>query len=174
MAQGLLRLTVSGASSALVRSVAFEESLAVSKSVWEPDFWSSELLLTALVCGRADAALSCAYRGTIMVARASRPNVAHIALLVALVLVGAITIRGPLDIGNKYVDLTLGIVVLFSSVVVFGRFRIDVSKARRSRGFREWSGVLTSHRLMIACLLLSLALGSWHIYDACLRFFPET
>lgn len=117
--------------------------------------------------------MCCAYRGTVMVSRARRPNRVLIALLIATVVVGAVTLRGPFDSGNEIFDLVVGVVVLFASVVIFGRFRIDVSNARRSRGFREWSGILTSHRLMILCLLLSLVLGSWHIFDACLKLFPK-
>lgn len=105
--------------------------------------------------------------------RPSRPNRLLVGSLVALVVFGAITFRGPLAVGGKYADLIVGVVVLFASVVIFGSYRIDVSSARRIRGFREWSGVLTSHRLMQFLLALSLLLGARHIYDACLRIFVK-
>lgn len=108
-----------------------------------------------------------------MVASPYRPNIFIIALLGALTAFGAVTFRGPLATGSKYADLVVGVIVLFASVVLFGSYRIDVSRARRVRGFREWSGMLTSHRLMQILLAVSLVLGAWHIYDACLKIFTK-
>ena len=108
-----------------------------------------------------------------MVARPSRPNRVLIASLGALFAFGAVTSRGPLAVGSKYADLVIGVVVLFASVVLYGSYRIDVSYSRRVRGFREWSGLLTSHRLMQLLLAVSLGLGAWHIYDGCLKIFVK-
>ena len=108
-----------------------------------------------------------------MVARPSRPNRVLIAARAALVALGAVTFRGPLAVGSKYADLFIGVAVLFASVVLYGSYRIEVSYARRVRGFREWSGFLTSHRLMQLLLAASLVLGAWHIYDGCLKIFVK-
>ncbi len=108
-----------------------------------------------------------------MIARPSRPNRVLIASLFTLVAFGAITFRGPLAVGSKYADLFVGVSVLFASVVLYGSYRIDVSYSRRVRGFREWSGLLTSHRLMQLLLAASLVLGAWHIYDGCLKIFVK-
>ena len=108
-----------------------------------------------------------------MIARASRPNKKHIGALAAFAALGAVTLRGPLSSGGKYVDLIIGVVVTFGCVLLYGQFRIGVSRARRTRGFREWSGLLTSHRLMQLLLLLGLVLGAWHIYEACLKIFSK-
>ncbi len=108
-----------------------------------------------------------------MGARPSRPNIGIISSLGALVAIGTVTIWGPLAVGSKYADLFVGVVVLFASVVLYGTYRIDVSYSRRVRGFREWSGFMTSHRLMQVLLAASLVLGAKHIYDACLKIFVK-
>ncbi len=106
-----------------------------------------------------------------MIVRPSRPNIVIIFSLGALTFFGAVTLLEPLAVGGKYADLFIGVVVLFASVVLYGSYRIDVSRSRRIRGFREWSGLLTSHRLMQLLLAISLLLGAQHIYDACLKIF---
>lgn len=108
-----------------------------------------------------------------MVALPSRPNRIHVGILAALTLAGATTLRGPLAGGGKFADLTIGVLVTFGCVVAYGNFRIGVSRARRSRGFREWSGPLSSHRLMQILMLTALVFGAWHIYDACLKIFTK-
>lgn len=108
-----------------------------------------------------------------MVARSSRPNRLHIGILAALTLVGAATLRGPFAVGGKFVDLAIGVVVVFGCVVAYGQFRIGVSRARRNRGFREWSGPLTSHRLTQILLVAAIVFGAWHIYEACLKIFTR-
>ncbi len=108
-----------------------------------------------------------------MVAKPARPNRVPIGLLGALALVGAATLRGPFALGGKYVDLVIGVLVIFGGVLLYGQFRIGVSRARRTRGFREWSGVLTSHRLTQLFLITSVVVGTWHIYEACLKIFSK-
>jgi len=108
-----------------------------------------------------------------MAAKPARPNRVEIGLLGVLVLFGAATLRGPLAFGGKYVDLAIGVLVIFGGVLIYGQFRIGVSRARRTRGFREWSGVLTSHRLMQLFLIASLVVSTWHIYEACLKIFSK-
>lgn len=108
-----------------------------------------------------------------MVARPARPNLVQIGALVGFILAGAITLRGPLALGGKIVDLVIGVAIVFGCVVIYGQFRIGVSKARRTRGFREWSGPLTSHRLMQFLLLAAVVLGAWHIYEGCLKIFVK-
>ena len=113
------------------------------------------------------------YCELVMVARPSRPNIVLVASLGALAIFGAATFLEPLSVGSKYADLFIGVVVLFASVLLYGSYRIDVSRSRRVRGFREWSGLLTSHRLMQLLLAISLLMGVQHIYDACLRIFVK-
>jgi hypothetical protein len=108
-----------------------------------------------------------------MAAPPSRPNRIHVGILAALTLAGAATLRGPLAVGGKFVDLAIGVLVTFGCVVAYGQFRIGVSRARRTRGFREWSGPLTSHRLMQVLLLAAIVVGAWHIYEACLKIFTK-
>jgi len=108
-----------------------------------------------------------------MVAKPVRPNRLEIGLLGVLALLGAATLRGPFAFGGKYVDLAIGVLVIFGGVLIYGQFRIGVSRARRTRGFREWSGFLTSHRLMQLFLMASLVVGTWHIYEACLKIFSK-
>jgi hypothetical protein len=86
---------------------------------------------------------------------------------------GAATLRGPLSVGGKFVDLAIGVFTTFGSVLAYGQFRIGVSRARRNRGFREWSGPLSSHRLTQILLIASMVFGAWHIYDACLKIFTK-
>lgn len=106
-----------------------------------------------------------------MVSRPARPNSVLIMLEGTMVLSGVVSLFAPIEIGNKFLELTIGVIVLFASVVVYGRYRIDVSHSRRVRGFREWAGFLTSHRLMQMLLGAALVLGSWQIYEACLKIF---
>lgn len=108
-----------------------------------------------------------------MVARPARPNVIQIGLLGVLAVLGASTLRGVFAVGGKYVDLAIGVLVIFGGVLIYGRFRIGVSKARRMSGFREWSGPITSHRLMQLLLGIALLVGTWHIYEACLKIFSK-
>ena len=61
-----------------------------------------------------------------MIARASRPNKKHIGALAAFAALGAVTLRGPLSSGGKYVDLIIGVVVTFGCVLLYGQFRIGV------------------------------------------------
>jgi hypothetical protein len=86
-------------------------------------------------------------------------------------LLGSATFRGPLSEGGKYADLIIGVLVLFGSVLIYGRFRISVAKARRAGGFREWNSLLTSRRLSQILLSTALVFGTLHIYEACLRIF---
>jgi hypothetical protein len=106
-----------------------------------------------------------------MVSRSARPNLVLIALMALLVVLGVATLRGPLSGGGLYVDLTIGVVALFGSVVLFGMYRVEVSRARRNHGFREWSGLMSSHRLMQILVAIALFVGAWHIYDGCLIIF---
>lgn len=106
-----------------------------------------------------------------MAARRSRPSLPLIGLLGTSVVVGAVTLRGPLAVGGKYSDLAIGILVLFGAVLLYGRFRISVAQARRRGGFREWNSLLTSRRLSQILLCLAIVIGTWHIYEACLRIF---
>lgn len=106
-----------------------------------------------------------------MATRRSRPNLPLIALLGASVVIGLVTLRGPLAVGGKYSDLAIGVVVLFGAVLLYGRFRISVAQARRRGGFREWDSWLTSRRLSQTLLCLAIVVGTWHIYEACLRIF---
>jgi hypothetical protein len=106
-----------------------------------------------------------------MTAKRSRPNSVLLGLLSACVLVGGVTLRGPIAVGGKYLDLVIGVAVLFGGVLLYGRFRISVSQSRRRGGFREWGGWVTSKRLSLMLVALSLIVGTWHIYEACLRIF---
>ena len=115
----------------------------------------------------------CVYRGAVMVSRSARPNLVMIALMGLLVALGAATLRGPLAGGGMYVDLTIGVAALFGSVVLFGMYRVSVSQARRNHGFREWSGPISSHRLVQLLLCVSLIVGTQHIYEACLKIFVK-
>ena len=113
------------------------------------------------------------YRGALMVSRSARPNIVMIALMGLLVVLAVATLRGPLSRGGMYVDLTIGVTALFGSVVLFGMYRVDVSQARRNRGFREWSGPISSHRLVQFLLCITLIAGTLHIYEACLKIFVK-
>ena len=115
----------------------------------------------------------CVYRGALMVSRSARPNTVMLALMGSLVVLAVATLRGPLSVGGMYVDLIFGVAALFGSVVLFGMYRVDVSQARRNRGFREWSGPISSHRLVQLLLCASLMAGTLHIYEACLKIFVE-
>jgi hypothetical protein len=115
----------------------------------------------------------CVYRGALMVSRSARPNIVMIALMGLLVVLAVATLRGPLSGGGMYVDLIIGVAALFGSVVLFGIYRVDVSQARRNRGFREWSGPISSHRLVQLLLCASLIAGTQHIYEACLKIFVK-
>jgi hypothetical protein len=106
-----------------------------------------------------------------MVTRRARPSLPLIALLGASVVVGVVTLRGPLAVGGKYSDLAIGVVVLFGAVLLYGRFRISVAQARRRGGFREWDSWLTSRHVSHILLCLAIGVGTWHIYEACLRIF---
>jgi hypothetical protein len=108
-----------------------------------------------------------------MVSRSTRPNIVMIALMGLLVVLAVATLRGPLSGGGMYVDLIIGVAALFGSVVLFGMYRVDVSQARRNRGFREWSGPITSHRLVQILLFTALMAGTLHIYEACLKIFKQ-
>ena len=108
-----------------------------------------------------------------MVSRSARPNLVMIALMGLLVALGVATLRGPLAGGGMFIDLTIGVVALFGSVVLFGMYRVSVSQARRNHGFREWSGPISSHRLMQLLLSVSLIVGTQHIYEACLKIFVK-
>jgi hypothetical protein len=108
-----------------------------------------------------------------MVSRSARPNIVMIALMGLLVVLAVATLRGPLSGGGMYVDLIIGVAALFGSVVVFGMYRVDVSQARRNSGFREWSGPISSHRLVQFLLCVSLLSGTQHVYEACLKIFVK-
>ena len=108
-----------------------------------------------------------------MVSRSARPNLVMIGLMGFLVVLASATLRGPLAGGGMYIDLAIGVAALFGSVIVFGMYRVDVSQARRNRGFREWSGPVSSHRLVQLLLCASLMAGTLHIYEACLKIFVE-
>ena len=108
-----------------------------------------------------------------MVSRSARPNLVMIGLMGFLVVLASSTLRGPLAGGGMYIDLAIGVAALFGSVIVFGMYRVDVSQARRNRGFREWSGPVSSHRLVQLLLCASLMAGTLHIYEACLKIFVK-
>ena len=108
-----------------------------------------------------------------MVSRSARPNLVMIALMGLLVALGVATLRGPLAGGGMFIDLTIGVAALFGSVVLFGMYRVSVSQARRNHGFREWSGPISSHRLMQLLLSVSLIVGTQHSYEACLKIFVK-
>ena len=108
-----------------------------------------------------------------MVSRSARPNLVMIGLMGFLVVLASATLRGPLAGGRMYIDLAIGVAALFGSVVLFGMYRISVSQARRNHGFREWSGPVSSHRLMQLLLCVSLIAGTQHIYEACLKIFVK-
>jgi hypothetical protein len=108
-----------------------------------------------------------------MVSRSARPNLVMIGLMGLLVVLASATLRGPLAGGRMYIDLAIGVAALFGSVIVFGMYRVDVSQSRRNRGFREWSGPISSHRLVQLLLCISLLAGTLHIYEACLKIFKQ-
>jgi hypothetical protein len=108
-----------------------------------------------------------------MINRPSYPNRTILGLLSLAAFLSASTVRGPLASGGKVIDLIIGVVVLFGSVLLFGQYRIVVSKARRTGGFREWAGPLSSQRLAKILLTIAFVSSISHIYESCLKIFAK-